>query len=352
MKFNRSKVGAVLAALFLILTIPPVQASASDKDWENIREQCVTSEDMGRTLIFSDSPEMAKESGILYRDHVVDKARIFLYHVNDTALPKRIVCLVTNESDRVCDVRISRWAGAEPSEDWLAVGRDTQKEYFGAPKTDRIFLAPHESRILTRELARRLIQPQELVHTIHDLETDQPLKVTILIAPACGDLTRFAERARVLPADSSHLRGTFAHADRYLVSEPIELKKKERVQITLADNDIDRYKWGIDATDGTRVLNYGNYGVVYRIDLPLAHGKAYVYLSPQGGLYAGGVLTERRGKQCFVSTPDNRRGYFGVKSVHDRQKIGEIEQKSPLTIFFSPPGASNLPVKLIAVRKK
>lgn len=351
MNIKKWTVGAVIAALFA-MNQTEAKPIVMEEAWQNLPEQAVSSEDRGRTLIFSDSPEMAQESGILYRDSVTGKARVFLYHVNDTAQPKRIVCLLTNKTDEVADVRVSRMAGAEPSEDWLAVGRDTQKEYFAKAKTDRIFLAPRETRVLTRSLEKRAIRPNELVHTIHDFETNRQVEVTVMIAPLYGNLERFARRGRVLEADASHLRGTFEGADRYLTSEPIALKAKAGVQITLADNNIDRYKWGIDATDGEKVLNYGNYGVVYHIDLPIASGRADVYLNPQGGLYAGGVLTNHKGKIQMVATPGNRRGYFGVDTTRDGQKIGTFDETDGVHIKFSPPGASNLPVKLIIIGKK
>lgn len=347
---KRLFIGVVLTALFTI-NQADARPITIDEAWQNLPEQRVQSVDRGGVLLFSDSPEMASQTGILYRDSVEKSARLFLYHVNDTTAPKRIVALITNESDRVADVRVTAWAGAEPSDDWLAVGRDTQRQYFGEPKTDRLILAPHETRVLTRELERRLIQPQELVHTIHDFVTDARITVTALIAPAFGDLTRFAARTSVLPADSSHLRGTFEAADRYLTSDMLSIKKGEGVQITLADNDIDRYKWGIDATDGTRVLNYGNYGIVYHIDL-MAKGKAAIYLNPQGGLYAGGVLIEQKDKHHMVATPDNHQGYFGVDTTQDAEKLAIFDEKRPLRIRFSPPGASNLPVKLIIIGKK
>lgn len=351
MDIKQGIVGAVCAALFFAGQAFAHPITIEDA-WQELSEQTVTSEDTGRTLIFSDSPEMADATGILYRDSVVGEARVFLYHVNDTPRVKRIVCLVTNETDEVADIRVTRLAGAEPSEDWLAVGRDTQKRYFGAPEIDRIFLAPHETRVLTRALEKRLIRPNELVHTIHDFTTDRRITVTTLIAPAYGSLERFAARANVLPADESHLRGTFVHADRHLTSEIAPLKKGQGVQITLADNDLDRYKWGIDATDGSKVLNYGNYGVVYHIDLALREGKAGVYLNPLGGLYAGGVLVEEGDKSKLIATPDNRRGCFGINTVTDAQKLTILDRRRPLTLHFSPPGASNLPVRLIVIGKK
>lgn len=340
--------GAALAALFFTHTAS-AEPITLPSDWQSLPEWQTASEDRGGTLLLSDCPEMAPRPGILYRDTVKGDVRLFLYHVNDTRRPKRIAALITNESDSAADIRVTRWADSEPSEDWLAVGRDTQLAYLSDAKTDRIILAPHETRILTRSLENKWIQPNQLVHTIHDFTTDQEVTVTVVMAPLIGRLERFAERADVLPPDSSRLRGTFREMDRYVTAQPYDAKKDGACAITLADNRIDDYVWGIDATDGTRVQNYGNYGIVYHIDAAITRGKASAYLNPQGGLYAGGILIEDKRGTHLTQTPDNEAGYFGIGTTTDAEALGTFQKKRPLKAWFSPPGASNLPVRLLLI---
>ena len=40
------------------------------------------------TLLFSDSPEYAEDSGILYTDRISGDSRVYFYHVNQTTSPK------------------------------------------------------------------------------------------------------------------------------------------------------------------------------------------------------------------------------------------------------------------------
>ena len=41
-------------------------------------------------LLFSDSPEMVQKCGVMYRDTVKGKFRLFFHHVNDTVSSKRL----------------------------------------------------------------------------------------------------------------------------------------------------------------------------------------------------------------------------------------------------------------------
>ena len=54
----------------------------------------------------------------------------------------------------------------------------------------------------------------------------------------------------------------------------------------------------------------------------------------------------------MVATPDNRKGYFGVDTTLEAEKIATLDEKRPLRLYFSPPGASNLPVCILIIGKK
>ena len=89
----------------------------------------VESYDTGGTLLFSDSPEYVKESGILYRDTVTGDARVLYYHLNDTAQPKKVAVILETEAD-LATVTVTRGGAAAPSTDYLHVGKVTQIGYF------------------------------------------------------------------------------------------------------------------------------------------------------------------------------------------------------------------------------
>jgi hypothetical protein len=118
--------------------------------------------------------------------------------------------------------------------------------------------------------------------------------------------------------------------------------------ITLADNRIDKFSYGIDATDGSQTQNYGNYGVMYRMYLPSrGESKFSLFLNPRGGVYAGsvGVDYKRSGEQ-IVETPSGI-VFFGENSSNDFAHVGNYGGGHSLWLTFSPPGASNLPIKFI-----
>ena len=124
---------------------------------------------------------------------------------------------------------------------------------------------------------------------------------------------------------------------------------------------------GIDATDGSTVTNYGNYGVLYKLQIPVVKGSAVqYYLSPLGGIYAGAMTVAQDAvRRRMIETPYER-PYFGDATPPESdatQKAREeglailtetteltdlgVYEGAPVTFEFSPPGASNLPVNII-----
>ena len=167
------------------------------------------------------------------------------------------------------------------------------------------------------------------------------------------------------------LRGTYKGMDREITSErEYDPERDGIVYIMLADNKIDKYKAGVDATDGSQTVNYGNYGVLYKIAIPVKKGspKVQYYLSPLGGVYAG-IMTVRRGRSPhtkLIETPEGP-GYFGEQTPPEPESVSKAREEGtallgnnmeladlgcydnsvPNYFEFSPPGASNLPVCLI-----
>ena len=97
--------------------IAAAQTDAQAVDLRNIKEWSMTSNAYGGKLILSDSPETVPEDGILYEDTVKGDLRLFFHHVNGTEIPKKIVALLTNPSDKVIKVTIKRKGFAGPDMD-------------------------------------------------------------------------------------------------------------------------------------------------------------------------------------------------------------------------------------------
>ncbi len=311
-------------------------------------EWTVTSSPYGGKLLLSDSPETVPADGIMYQDTVEGDARLFFHHVNGTTTNKKIIVLLENAGSEPAHITVYQHGMSGPGFDYLAVGKAVQMEYLAGNNLYLVEVPSHGTAELIPSLSGLEVQPNALVNGIYDFKSDRPVTVKVMMMPVNANVKEFAAQAKVLPADQYRLRGTFDGKDRLLVPTKVYNPKEDgMVAITLADNAVDRYVAGIDATDGSKVLNYGNYGVVYKLFIPSAYeGKISYYLNPRGGEYAGGLGVKYRHQQeSVVATPSDRLS-FG-STIKDFSHIGVFDGGQSLWLTFSPPGASNLPVKLI-----
>ncbi len=360
------------AGVLCALACMPMVAEAAPKSntmhrWE------VTSRDTGGTLLFSDSPEYVDRPGILYQDTVEGEVRVLYYHLNNTKVPQKVAVVLENASpgEKVNIVQVTRGGTAEPSEYYLWVGKNTQRQYFGEKKIDVVLLMKDKKRLLQSGMDEIVLQPGQLVYGVYDFKADHPVKTSVIMYPANANPLEFIEGAKVLPRDSVALRGTYKGMDREITSErEYDPERDGIVYIMLADNKTDEYKVGVDATDGSQTVDYGNYGVLYKIAMPVKEGapKVQYYLSPLGGTYAG-TMTVRRDHSPYtklIETPAGL-GYFGDQTAPEPENVSRAREEGtalfgshmeladlgcydnavPNFFEFSPPGASNLPVCLI-----
>lgn len=348
--------------------MPAVSSSRQDLTrWE------MDSRDEGGTLLFSDSPEYVDTNGILYQDSVQGDARILFYHLNNSDVPKKLAVVLKNEYDGRNEVLITRSGNGAPSSDYLKVGKATQLEYFQTEKSRKLFLPPHTARLIEEKMNMTILQPGQLTYGVFDFHAEHSVLVTVLMLDAYGDPVTAAEELPVLPKDEMRLRGTFKGMNRVLSAKKVYNPGEDGgVYFLLADDKVDKYRTGIDATDGSRVTNYGNYGINYRLELPVDEGEVKYYLSPLGGVYAGAMRGFSATKTYTLFPTPGSRAYFGdqtaPESYEDQVKreagswhIARNTELAPLgqstgrgeTVFeFSPPGASNLPVAIVMLPQK
>ena len=102
-------------------------------------------------------------------------------------------------------------------------------------------------------------------------------------------------------------------------------------------------------TDGTETVNYGNYGVIYQLRLPTANsGGVALYLSPQGGEYAGFLgVRYQKPAELVLPTPMGQTAFGSVGDFRQISLVGRYVSGQDLFVRFSPPGGSNLPVRLV-----
>lgn len=349
-----SKIRVFLLTLLIIFCIGNITLAAQDKT--NVSELAqleVRTIDNGGKLLFSDSPELVDKDGIMYEDTVQGIARLYCYHVNNTNQPKRIFILLENNSDEGVSVEVNKYGLAQPSADYLAVGKKVQVDYFKSHNPYIVYVPPKSSRVLSKEMTKMVATKDMLVHGMFDINAEKSIKIKFMMVPANSDIEDVAPKLKVLPADKWRLRGTFEHMDRLIVSKGKYDNSNKPVVINLADNNFDKYIEGIDATDGSKTQNYGNYGLLYRLYIPTkGQGTIDYYLQPRGGVYAGALKIEQNYNKNILKLIPGNETCFGDKEMKDLEWLGEFNVGEPLSFYFMPPGASNLPVAIALVPKK
>lgn len=352
---NKNKIGALLISMAVLLQSTAlagaVQKPTVILDGLALPEWEATISSYGGKLLLSDSPEIVPSDGIMYEDTVTGDNRLFFHHVNGTKDLKKIVVLLENAGEKPAHVTVYRYGLGGPSYDYLEVGKKVQQDYIAGKDVYLLEVPAKESVSLIPSLEQSTVKENMLVNGMYDFTTDEPVKVKVMMMPVDADIQKFAASAKVLPADVAEyrLRGTFEGKDRLVIPNHVYNPAQDgTVAFTLADNVLDTYVTGIDATDGTATTNYGNYGVVYKIYVPTAsEGKMSYYLNPRGGEYAGWLGTKYRHQEVdIIATPADRMS-FGSKKISESAYIGTYEGGKSLWMTFSPPGASNLPIKFI-----
>ncbi len=351
---KKNKIGVLLISMAILLQntvfAEAVQQPTVALDSHNLPEWGTTISPYGGKLLLSDSPEIVPADGIMYQDTVNGDNRLFFHHVNGTSTPKKVIVLLENATEKPANVTVYQYGLGGPGYDYLEVGKKVQRDYIEGKDVYLLEVPAKGSSSLIPTLDHDVVQPNMLVNGMYDFVTDQPVKVKVMMMPVDADVNSFATTANVLPADVGQyrLRGTFEGKDRLVISDHIyDVTKDGAVAMTLADNDLDTYVTGTDATDGTATTNYGNYGVVYKIHVPsTSNGKMSYYLNPLGGEYAGWLGTKYRHQEVStIATPADK-NFFG-KPSGESAYIGTYEGGKSLWLTFSPPGASNLPIKFI-----
>lgn len=329
------------------------------EDFKNKKELEFTIEDFGGKLLFSDCPEYVKEPGILYEDTITGRARVFYYHLNDSHKRRKVAVLLSNVSKKGTLVNVKRAVISERiSHDsyYYLVGRGVQAVWYSpaSERNDIIYVGEANPRLLDEKMDNIVLLPQELIEGVYEFETSEPVKVTVLMYPEKESPTEFLKKAKLLSKENHHpLRGTYDGMNRR-----IRLKKKYNPRkdgiayIDIGDGEKDFFREGVDATDGKKSVNYGNYGIDYTIHIEaVGSGKTHYYLTPRGGVF-GGVIRAHFGERGRLSkkffTPED--GWnFGVEAETDFIDLGSYDNDKVLWFDFSPPGAANLPVRLIMV---
>ena len=329
----------------------------------------VSSHDSGGTLIFSDSPEYVSKNGILYTDTVSGDARILFYHLNDTGVRKRFAIIFENAAEGKAVINITRGGLTAPNKNYFSVGKIAQTMYMQDNFKDKIELHRRERKVYQPYEKYFLLNPGQLIHGVCDFYSDKPVRIFLLMYPENADPLDFLEYAEILPKDKYRLRGTFKNMNRTLTLKKIYDWERDGLgYILIGDNVNDLFKRGIDATDGSEVINYGNYGINYTLNFKTKSLTRFC-LSPLGGNYAGALRYKYYGDSGVIQTP-SRRLYFGDRTPPEPEHVAQARvegisimtteteltelgsYRGQVSFEYSPPGASNLPVNIVLMPTK
>ena len=105
----------------------------------------------------------------------------------------------------------------------------------------------------------------------------------------------------------------------------------------------------MDEIDKVKRENTGNFGVTYHINIhSKGKGKYSVYLNPQGGVYMG-IIEIGQGYVYYPYNTEIRSDMFGHNTIYVYMNMGIWEAGKDLKIRLTPPGASNLPIRLLLI---
>lgn len=312
---------------------------------ENCRELEASVAKSGPLLLFSDSPEMVYQKGILYRDVVEGDVRIFFHHVNAMDSNKKIaVILKNNQGLRPSEYTVKKKGLGTPSWNYMYAGKTSQQEYFSdVQQTESGTLGFSRSKELLTGYGM-LLEPGKLLVGTIDLHLSRPVEISVVMCDLKNDLELFNSDAPVLPMDEHPLRGSFRNADwQYKVKAPIAVSKDTPAMLELAAS-CQGFAKGKDATTNLEAENYGNYGVMYDVSFEIGGTeKVKMLLNPLGGLFAGYGVLEHNGSRQLVALPGESLSIGD--SYDDMLEVATLEP-GKYNFIWSPPGASNLPVRL------
>ncbi|TVY02251.1 copper amine oxidase N-terminal domain-containing protein [Cohnella terricola] len=298
--------------------------------------------DRPQTLIRANSPETILEEGIYYEDNVTGNVRFLLHNLNGRSTPVKSYVIVTNQNAEPVTVRMGAKGIGGPNIYVSTVGRAVTGRFLESllnPKYSYLQVPAGESRLLFPEYSDKAMKPGDVYSMFADVQiSGGDLDFKVVVADANRDVMSYLPYAKVLPSHDIHIRGTFENANRIMyVNQTIGDVKSRMV---LADNIEDTRLSGIDKTTGTPVLNAGNYGVVYTIQLGYVLPNTAIVVNPRGGHYAGAFTVN--GKVVYTTNDSILRNPNEVGVLY---KTGDSAEA--VTITFTPANGSMLPINLL-----
>jgi hypothetical protein len=243
--------------------------------------------DSTRKLIFSDSPEIFHQYGILYQDKIAGKARLYLTGQNGVADSARINVVVTNPTDHPITVQTTHRGDTPASYHAEILGNIALIDWFKNENAGTLVVPPGQSMVYYQSPV--LLQNQA-VHSIRDLEVVDGEGIFTFVAAGANDDALSFKKLPILQGYDSHDRGTFSVSGIHWDIDASGLQGKP-ASISVGEEGRTSKQWlfGTDALTGSPAQNLGNYGVLYDATIH-SPGKSVICLVPLGGYFKGSVL--------------------------------------------------------------
>ena len=297
----------------------------------------------GGTLLMSDSPEVVKETGILYKDTINGIGRILIHHLNGYTNEmnelgrKRLVVVAENTTDSPANFSIKNKVIKGPHYDGLYVGQRLLYDFLANKgKNESYSLQPGEKAYIY-DSGKSKWGKGDLISGVMDFDVNGPITVTVA---AVEDNTTLddIELLKELSKDV-HPRGTFDKTDIYY---EIDLKDKEPTKILLGTG-AEEWINGYDAITGELVQNRGNYGVTYNIKIT-AKEDTGIILNPRAGFFRGAVRWDGKDvyltpNKAYISGHNSKAIMLGVIKAGETKELEYVlpnGSASPVLLGFIP----------------
>lgn len=292
------------------------------------------------TLIMSDSPEMVKANGILYRETAEGSGRLLFHHINDFTAdenllePKKLIVIAENTTDKPVTLVIRNKTVKGPSSDVLYVGQQVLYDYFQSTQREEYELKPGEKIFLYDSSGKRWNRA-DCISGQMDFYTTGQVTFTVAALGKNTPVDKELPLETVLPLLDMdiHPRGTFYTTDIY---HTIVVDGAEPVKFVIGKGS-DEWVTGKDGLTGEERLNRGNFGVVYHIKIT-ANENTGVILNPRGGLFRGAV---RWNESASYLAP--AKGFFSTSSTK-AVMLGVIKKGETKVLEYVLPNGSAAPV--------
>ena len=322
----------------------------------------------GPLLLFSDGPEYFPSNGIALREDVKPGSfRLYIYHCPEsTGAKKTITAVVENLGDAPMKLRFRHYGYQKPGKDYLKVGKAGLLDYFSAKAgpVERT-VAAHARVVLDPVMDAAVVTKDDLVHAFHELEVDQPARVSVFQRDPDQDSLKVLDALPLLERGKHGAgRGQFATTD-FTVDASVDTADGPK-QIVVADGKRDPWITGRDATTGpdAPARDAGNYGVVYRIKITRrsTDGRrlALLIVKPQEdkgycpGAAAVVALGAGDAREQVIPLPKDQPKFHHYPQAVVVQTFAPLPagKSETIELTYSPPGASCLPTPFLLVPYK